>query len=430
MKTVAARALVSLLVLLAPTPALATIVVDAAGGGDFTSLEEALVAAADGEQVLVRSGTYGAFGLQYPLVAGKGLSIVADTGATVVIPGLRVTGVPAGHWVIVRGLTIDALAFTGDSSFAAVEFTGPDGALWLEDCTIHGDKGYADQFFPFVSHSRPAVAALGGGSVTLQRCTLVGGEGWPRTSSPMKWPPGVGAPGVLADGGRVALHGCTVTGGLGGLGDPFVGTPVNFPPDGGAGIEVRGGGFAHVAGSDVTGGSNGDNNNIDDDQSGDGLLVLAPATAWLRDSQFQPGSVVKTGLPGQAIEAPPGAVTTFAAPARSLSVDSPLREGQAGALQVQGVPGDQVVVLVALGAGFAPFAGKQGVFSLDTSVLLLPLGLGTITDPGGSLTVPFVTPTLNPALEGLTVPLQLLVIAAGAPTLEASTALAWLDAGL
>ena len=36
----------------------ATIVVDAAGGGDFTNIQAALDAAADGDRVLVRPGTY------------------------------------------------------------------------------------------------------------------------------------------------------------------------------------------------------------------------------------------------------------------------------------------------------------------------------------------------------------------------------------
>jgi pectin methylesterase-like acyl-CoA thioesterase len=48
-------------------------VVDASGGGDFTTLQAAVNAAADGDTLLVRSGSYDGF-----LLTGKGLSIVAE----------------------------------------------------------------------------------------------------------------------------------------------------------------------------------------------------------------------------------------------------------------------------------------------------------------------------------------------------------------
>jgi hypothetical protein len=87
------------------------------------------------------------------------------------------------------------------------------------------------------------------------------------------------------------------------------------------------------------------------------------------------------------------------------------------------------VLLVGLGAGFAPLLLREGPLMLDAGVLLI-VPLGTITDPGGALAVPFVAPALAPVLSGLTVPLQLAVSAGVATTLEASSALAWLDAGL
>ncbi len=123
-------------------------------------------------------------------------------------------------------------------------------------------------------------------------------------------------------------------------------------------------------------------------------------------------------------------MTTFTAPVLDLHVPSPLREVQPGTLTIQGQQRDLAIVLVAPGSAFQPLSGKQGLFLLDGSVLLLPVSLGVITSPSGTLDVPFVTPALNPALEGLTVPLQLAIVDAGQTTLESTTLLGWLDAGI
>lgn len=406
----------------------ATIVVDAAGGGDFTSLQEALFFAADGEQVLVRTGNYDSVGFGLPFISGKGLSIVAEAGADVVIAGLGISDVPAGHWVIVRGITIDVTAMFGGGTMpaAAVEFTGPNGSVWLEDCKIRGANGLVDQFGIQSFPAQSAVRVVSGGSVTLHRCTLEGGTGPNYGTGFNTWDAGPGAPAVHVYSGRVALHECTLKGGQGGPGEPAFGGQHNA--DGGAGLLV-GFGSAHVSGCSLTGGSNGNNVITSTDSAGDGLVVVN-GSAWMRDSTAQPGTILNSGLPGQAIVAPPDTVTTLSAPSRSVSISSPLREGQLGTLQIQGQQGDQVVLLIALGGSYVPKLSKQGVFALDPSVLLLPVALGSISDPGGALALPFVTPNLNPVLDGLTVPMQLVVSSGGVTTLEGGTAMAWLDASL
>ncbi len=409
----------------------ATIDVDPAAGGDFTTLEAAIAAAAGGEQILVKSGTYLPSSGTVLLLDGKGLSIVAEAGATVVLPGLHVTHVPPGHWVVLRGLTLDGTLAGAFQTATALRVDGPASSVWVEECTLRGSDGSADPFFFLPTAPGLGVLAQAEASVTLQRCTVQGGRGWNATGGIQKWFPGNGAPGVAALDSSVALHGCTVTGGDIGPGDSTqFGNPF-FSPLGGAGLEVSNSGFAHVAGSTLTGGATGTNVKIDDDESGDGVLMYGSATSlWVRDSVLQPGPIVNVGIPGLPIDGPASAVTTFGAPARSLQVTSPLREGQMGTLSVQGEQGDLVVLLVALGAGFTKHSGKQGVLSLDPSVLLLPVALGAIGDPGGTFAMSFVTPDLNPQLLGLTVPLQLAVVNGGVATLEAGSALAWLDSSL
>jgi hypothetical protein len=410
----------------------ATIVVDPAGGGDFTSLAEALQVAADGEQILVKAGTYLPSSIGSFSISGKGLSICAEAGALVRIAGLSVSAVPAGHWVIVRGLVLDP-AVSGSTFFGepGVEVQGP-GAVWLEDCTLLGTNGSASGGFGFGLVGEAGAQVHDGGSLILERCTVIGGNGKDAVGGMFSGtPPSAGAPGVRVEHGRVALHDCTVTGGNGGASGPN--QNIALSPDGGAGVMVDTDGFADIAGCTVTGGSNGSNPpDIDYDMSGMGVACtsIPGASVWIRDSEFHEGPVVGAGLPGFPISVPASLLTTFTAPSASVSITSPLREGQLGTLQIQAQQGDKVLLLVALGANFAPMKARQGVFLLDTSVLLLPVALGSISDPGGALALPFVTPNLNPVLKGLMVPLQLVVVHGGVTTIEGGTALGWLDSSL
>ena len=417
-------AFVSVIAALLTAEARATIVVDDSGGADFTSLQAAIDAAADGEQILVRTGNYFASPGQARLqIIGKGLSIVAEAGAVVQTPGLELSGMPAGRWVMVRGLKLGP----AQSAAPSVLVTASGGTLLAEDCWVVGRNGEPLVFLGVNTTASPAVHVEAGGSATFENCTLVGGTGAAESSNPGFFEALPGAPGALVTGGRLAVHGGTVTGGNGGIGKPK--TPF-FYPDGGDGVLIYGGGFAHLAGATVTGGSNGTFNQTDSDHSGNGLQIISGSSAWVRDTALAAGALVETGQPGLPLEAPPGSVTTFSAPARDLTISSPLREGQPGVLTIQGEPGDLAYVVISLGAAFQPLAPKQGLLLLDATVLLLPVPVGVITAPGGTLTVPFVTPNLNPALEGLTVPMQLAVSAGGVTTLESATLMGWLDATL
>src|SRR6185436_17455407 len=66
----------------------------------YADIQAAVTAAVDGDVVLVRGGGYNAF-----TIDGKGISILADTGATVTIFGpALVRNIPAGKTVVIAGL--------------------------------------------------------------------------------------------------------------------------------------------------------------------------------------------------------------------------------------------------------------------------------------------------------------------------------------
>src|SRR5437867_7856524 len=91
----------SILLLLAPAARAGNVlVVDASGGGAFTQIQPAVDAAADGDTILVKSGTYGSF-----VVGDKGLAIVGDAGASVQVAGaIRARNLAAGRTLVLENL--------------------------------------------------------------------------------------------------------------------------------------------------------------------------------------------------------------------------------------------------------------------------------------------------------------------------------------
>jgi hypothetical protein len=107
------------LLLCATVPAVAqTFVVDAAGGGAFTSVAAAIAVVPDGAVLLVRPGGYAGFTLN-----GKGLTILADPGAAL-LSSITISGTSASQPVRVRG-------FTGNS--AGVTVSSCTGPVHLQD---------------------------------------------------------------------------------------------------------------------------------------------------------------------------------------------------------------------------------------------------------------------------------------------------------
>ena len=88
---------------LAPALAADVLVVDAAGGGDYTSVATAALAAADGDVLLVRPGNYP---FEEVVIDGKGLTIVKDgPGIVKSYRWVRIQNLPAGKEVHLNGLS-------------------------------------------------------------------------------------------------------------------------------------------------------------------------------------------------------------------------------------------------------------------------------------------------------------------------------------
>ena len=198
--------LASLVGFAAPAAAGNVLVVDAGGGGAFTDIQPAVDAAVDGDTILVKTGTYGAFA-----VADKALAIVGDTGAVVEIGGaVRVYNLSAGKTVVLESLS--TTQSSGGTASRGLYLSDDAGSVRIEGCTFVGATG------TIPSHRSGWEGAFveSCSDVAFTHCRLDGGEnregyvdGLPNQL------PGDGGDALLVEHSTVVLHDCTVRGGRG-----------------------------------------------------------------------------------------------------------------------------------------------------------------------------------------------------------------------
>jgi len=212
-----------------PTPG-EVLVVDAAGGGDFTRIADAVGAASDGGVVLVRAGTYAGEGAI--VLGARTLTITADAGPVVALDGsFRVEALATTRRVVLRGLDVSK----GVPS-RCLEVSACAGSVWVEDCSF---TGFAASLFdtpdPLVVRDSDAVV--------LVRCSSVGGTGVGGLS---------GGSGLRSVRSRVVVEDCVLTGGEGAK-DPALLAGLQ----GGAGVLLEDG-TLFAAGGSFAGGKGGD----------------------------------------------------------------------------------------------------------------------------------------------------------------------------
>lgn len=415
-----ARALALILVPLSPAVAADVLVVDAAGGGAFTDIPDAVAAAGPGDVVLVRSGTYSTFAID-----GLSLTVTADRGASVVVQGstsgsgVVVSSLAAGGLVVLRGLAVVAPGSTG-----ALVVADCAGAVLAEDCTLLGEESAGVLM-------RDAVQVRASAAVTLVRCQAIGGDAFPGTM------PFQGGHGLSVVGSSVHLFDCTLEGGNGTIFEPLM------VGDGGDGGRVGGGGFLYASGTSFLGGDGGPGSIFctsipEAGDGGAGLRLLSGAPrAELLDTDVQGGAggasfsgSCPPGSNGPDLDVKSGSANTIPGVARTLRALHPAREGETLTFEIAGLPGELAVL--GLSGGHAPlFLG-----ALEGSLLLAPAGLTTFvlgTVPGsGLLSVGVTVPPVTGATSSL-VFAQLAVATPAMPTdvrLGTGQALVLLDASL
>ena len=415
------RILLAVLVL-APLARAGVLVVDSGGGGDFTTVSAAVAAAADGDTILVHAGTYVEAG---PVVIdGKPLSIVAEwrpasqLPSVKIQPGLEVRNLAPGEFVILENLELrGAISTPTSAATAGLVLHDNNSHVRAQGCTVTGGDG-ASNVFP---DGAAAVDVQNSYSTALTGCYLDGGAG--QFSPTLSIVTGNGGPGLALAGGQVHLSHSFASGGSGGS-DAIGG--FGQGGDGGDGIAHASGTLLLVS-SVARGGDGGTSFHGGD--GGDGLHLSATGFAWL-----MAGSGSSAGDGGPSDEGPDGADGLFISDPGSIVVDyhghphgfdvtSPVREGQAGSLILEGDATDSTLLFASLAPHQLAFPAKQGVLMLSPTSLIGPFALGS-----GSATLPFVAPVLPASLPVLNVHVQPIYLGADGVVLGPGRVLTLLDA--
>lgn len=215
--------------LFAATATAEVLVVDPTGAGDATEIGTAVLAAQDGDTILVRSGVYLPF-----MVDGKELRIIAAESALVQVAALftnnglvRIRVTDPSKSVVVRGIRAyyEILDSQGIVRFEDTRLLG-GGAT----CSLSGG-GIGGQSYVCGAHY-PAARVTNSSRVEFVRCRIEGADGY--VGDPFN--PGCvsGGHGLVATNSQIVLYDSTLEGGaypFSGVcvaGQDFVGDPAQL----------------------------------------------------------------------------------------------------------------------------------------------------------------------------------------------------------
>lgn len=388
------------LVLLSQSVVADVIVVAQDGSGDYVQINQAVVAASDGDTLLVRSGVYAPF-----IVPGKALQIVADEGESVTVQGYAaVTNLPAGKSALLSGLTAVAQMPVHRGLF----LEDNAGSVRVLDCVFDGYSVppvfCGDDEYDELDPGKDGAHVVHCSDVALVGCIVRGGTGGTAESLLCLNTGGAGGRGMHVDGSRVTLHDTRVIGGEGGT--------AGYGGDGGSGVDLVGTCELFAAKSDIRGGGAGTTNDVIDicGDGGTGLFAGVNSTVWLLDTEVSGGPHGDGPIFGCSSDGADfggtGSVTQYPGTARSLASPRVARESTVAQLTVNGVPGDDVWLCLAELPGYRHDALLRG-----TLLLRPPMAMrfaGTVGG-AGTLDVPLPLPAMPPALPARTLHLQTLI---------------------
>jgi hypothetical protein len=365
-------------------------------GVDFTVIQSAVAAAADGDTILVRSGSYAAVEIRAKalVLVGEDVALTPPFGGLVT---LAVADLRASQSVVVRGFTVT-------TQVGALAVTNCNGPVLVDSCSF-------TTAFPLASANVAEVT--GSLHVTLARCAV-------RAASQSR----AAAGGLSILGSTVSLHDCTITGAPGTAGGVATSGTSAATVLSGVLIATR---TSFTGGSGAPGGNAG-GFCIPPGNGGHGVLLQPAASAYLVDCLLTgglggtAGSGCLPGTPGLPI-AGSGTATVLTGPAPSLTTNSPVRMGQMANLTFTGPTGSGVWLL--LSARHTPFflSGCNGTLHPDLNTGLL-LFVGFMSAGGLQLQVP-VPPSLG--LQAVTLVAQAGLTQASGCYVGAAAALVLLD---
>lgn len=369
------------------------LVVNPSGTGDHLQIQDAVLAASDGDTILVESGTY-----QPVVVTHKGLAIVADEGAIVhILGGVHVQDTLVFHEVVLAGLDIRGLHDTLGSARVALTLSTTRGAVRIEDCALTAADGVGYTLIELGAHAARLDFAL---DVSFVGCTFKGGAGGMSFSG---FAVNRGGDALHAESSTVALHDCLVEGGDGGPGD-FLGCDYGGNAGHGAWIDDT---VIFASGSTFRGGDGGGDGFLACQAGGHGVfLIAAGSEGHFLDDVMQGGLGACGALDGQPIVTTGGATANFIpGSAHRLTSPTPARELEIVSLVFEGLPGESAYVLFSVAPDTTLFLPLNGVLLLQLPLAQGRRFMGTIPATG-TLVKSLMLPALPPGVEASTLYLQ------------------------
>ena len=361
--------------------------------GSGSALALAVEAAADGDTLLVRAGSYDSFDLN-----GKSLAIVAYPGESVSLlastpVAARVRNLLPGQTCILDGLRARALEVRdcqGAVRLARLDvFSGGGQVVNSTNVSITASQFRCDLFF---AAPIPGVAGLAvtNSNVALYGTHCQGGNGgiapdvWGRLFS------GPGAAGLSVSGGAVLVSGGTLRGGNGGPGTSAPGFPCGTGGVGGPGL-----------------GSTGD------------VRVLDAASIGGTGG-------IQCGIPLADGPAFAGSVTTIPGLHRSMFAPGPVREGTSMSLSFGGQPDDRIVFVGSAGTRWILDTVLRGVVLYGTGARRQALGT---VGPAGTTSASWTAPMLPAGVDARWLHVQsVFVDTNGVPTLSSPSTIVYFGA--
>jgi hypothetical protein len=359
-------------------------IVEPTGTHNYATIGAAVAAAAEGDVLLVGTGSYPGFSVQ-----GKSLWILAVPGADVVLDSpIVVSGLGASQSVLLSGLRVAIPDDQGSAPSLTIDHC--DGPVRLERCSFKASD-LLTWFCPTLQPGGPGVRVLSSPRVAFQACQLTGGRG--EGLDPNEWPlctPGAdGGAGVEASSSTVVFYDCTASGGEGGGSEGTQGI-------GGAGLALT---HASGLGSDSTfrGGRGGANyfqaQGTIGGTGGTSVSFADSSTLYDVVCTFVPGPG-GYGSGGAGPTGPlfvGGAPIALAGPARQLIV-SPVIQADLSlwSISYTGAPGEQALLLSSLEPAHVLAPAFHGAWLVRRAQLLPIQPLG-ITGATGSLATSLAT---------------------------------------
>ena len=364
-----------------------------APGIQYTSIQAAVDAAANGDVLFITQGLYPAF-----TIDGKSLTLVAMPNAAVTVTGtIRIRNVPAGGEVDLIGVSANAAQTgVGQVGAPAMLLTDNAGHVRVADGAFNGASAFSG--IPGGERGGTGIWISASPRVVLIRCTVRGGAG---NRNVCILPPfsityaGDGGDGVYTQVSTLSIHGGNFRGGDGGAGEGYGGNA-------GTGLYAVDQKFL-AAGGSFLGGIGGSCTGYDEclwssGNGGNGIYVGSGPSEILGVSSLggPPGIFwwpAGPGWPGTAF-AGPGSYTFFPGSARSISTQRIAADATPIPIVVAGVPGELALCAASPLSVFTFMPLLRGTWLIDnTGFSSRRSFIGTI-GAGGTAALSFVTAPL------------------------------------